>query len=82
MKTYRLMAATLAAVSLIASTADAASNSGRMPPMSERMKGKTAAEKTHMTLVGAERYGRKPVTASVDAGKHNRDNIKVTYNPQ
>lgn len=85
MKIYRLVSASLAAAMLCAiPPASAASQyaSGRMPPMSERMNGKTPRDNVHMTLVGAEHYGRKPITASVDAGKNNRGNIKVTFNPK
>lgn len=85
MKIETLVTATLAAAALCAVTpANAASDysSGKMPPMSERMNGKTPRDNIHMTLVGAEHYGRKPITASVDAGKNNRGNIKVTFNPK
>ncbi len=84
MKTHILAAASLAALALCAITSASAASqayTGKMPPMSERMNGKSARDNVHMTLVGAEHYGRKPVTASVDAGKNNRGNIKVTYNP-
>jgi hypothetical protein len=84
MKTKFLGAAILAAATLGAVTPASAAEqhySGKMPPMSERMNGKTPRDNVHMTLVGAEHYGRKPVTASVDEGKNKVGMIKVTYNP-
>jgi len=84
MKIQILVTASLAAASLCALTpanAESQYSSGKMPPMAERMNGKSPRDNVHMTLVAAEHYGRKPITASVDAGKNNRGNIKVTYNP-
>lgn len=91
MKTCRLLAASFAATTLcVASTAfaeDPPSASGdyvydgKMPPISQRMKGKIPRENTHMTLVGADHYGRKPVIASVDEGKNAQKQIKVVFNP-
>lgn len=92
MKTDRLLAAAFAAATLcVASTAFAegedyppSSNGdyvydGRMPAMSERMKGKTPHDNIHMTLAGAQKYGRQSVVASVDQHKNNRGQIDITF---
>lgn len=91
MKTYRLLAASCAVATLFVASPSFAEDppsasgdylyDGKLPPMSQRLKGKTPRENTHMTLVGAEHYGRKPVIASVDEGKNAQKQIKITFNP-
>ena len=90
MKTSRLLAAASAAMTLCVATSAFAGDDppsangdyvydGKMPPVSERGKGKTPRENTHMQLTGAQKYGRQPVVASVDQWRNNRRQIDVTF---
>jgi len=89
MKTCRLLAASIAALSLCVATSAFAEDppsengdnvyDGKIPAVSKRVTHKSARDNVYMAPAKIDRYGRQSVIASVDQDELTKKQIDVTF---